>query len=440
MKLFISHASADRPSCEQIARTLEPTHEVWYGPSPHVGKEWRDQTLRKLEWCEGFVCLLSPAWVESEHCQEEYAIARQSGKPIFPVKIQPNTNIPDELLETEIVDFSEGLTTNASAKLIDVLAKAEADLLRHAKQPKPAPVSRPGWLNRLYTIAIGAVIGALGTVIVLIATRGFGLLASAEELPTPTATSTAELGVTRNADWEPSIQEFGGVPMALVPAGCFMMGSTNEQVNYAMDLFGSGAQRSWFSNEQPAHRVCFDEPFWIDVMEITNGQYGGAHPECLEYSSGDNQPRVCVTWDEAQAYCQSRGARLPTEAEWEYAARGPDGLVFPWGNTFNGDLVIWNASASADVGSRPGGASWVGALDMSGNVWEWVNDWYSEAYYGMLADGVVNPQGPDSGEDRVMRGGSWYNYDSVSMRSSARSWYNPSLPLPYLGFRCALSY
>jgi formylglycine-generating enzyme required for sulfatase activity len=306
-------------------------------------------------------------------------------------------------------------------------------------------MSRPGWLDQLRFIAIGIVIGVIGFVIAAVATHGFGLLASLEAA-TPTWASTIPLpesataGVTRNADWTSYVEEINGVRMALVPAGCFMMGSTNEQIGYAMRLFGQGAQRSWFLGEHPAHRVCFDRPFWIDVTEVTNGQYGGAHPDCAEYSSGDNQPRVCVTWEEAQAYCQSRGARLPTEAEWEYAARGPDGLIFPWSNTFDGDLVVWNTSAAADVGSEPEGVSWVGALDLSGNVWEWVNDWYSRAYYGTLGDEVINPQGPDSGEDRVIRGGSWFNYDAVSLRNTARGWSDPSLPLHYIGFRCALSY
>ncbi len=232
----------------------------------------------------------------------------------------------------------------------------------------------------------------------------------------------AAAGVARNADWATYTQNINGVQMALVPAGCFQMGSTD----------GDG-------NEQPVHEVCFDTPFWIDMYEVTNVQTGGASPECAQYSSDDNQPRVCINWIEVKSYCASRGARLPTEAEWEYAARGPDGLVYPWGNEWNSDLAVWNADQAAEVGSKPGGASWVGALDLSGNVWEWVSDWYGSYSSGRQ----VNPQGPAAGEYsdyRVLRGGSWVSLGSYYLRAALRDGSGPDLRFNYFGFRCALSY
>ncbi len=328
--------------------------------------------------------------------------------------------------------------------------------------------ARPDWLNEPRAIIIGAVItGMLGLVGTAIATDGFGLGGSGTQqtpptniptqqaavmetedtlpdqptdsptqMPTPTGEPTPNsidtpesvtpvgfIPVTRNADWEPVIEEKNGVQMALVPVGCFQMGSEDGD-----------------SDELPVHEVCFEEPFWIDVYEVTNQQFGSIG--CESYSSEPDQPRNCVNRTDSAAYCEARGTRLPTEAEWEYAARGPDELIYPWGNTFEADNVVYEENdpgGTAPVGSKPGGVSWVGAFDLSGNVWEWVNDWYDSGYYGTLADGVINPQGPNTGNARVLRGGSWDSHTN-SVRAANRLRYAPSSENDYNGFRCALSY
>jgi formylglycine-generating enzyme required for sulfatase activity len=234
------------------------------------------------------------------------------------------------------------------------------------------------------------------------------------------AYALAEAGVTRNADWTRYTEEIDGVLMALVPAGCFQMGS----------IAGN-------SDERPVHEVCFEGPFWIDVYEVTNEHYGSIL--CADFSSDPEQPRVCVSWTDAQAHCDARGARLPTEAEWEYAARGPDGLVYPWGNEFAENNAVWGYNSDrepAQVGSKPEGASWTGLYDLSGNVWEWVSDWYSETYYGTLTDGVVNPQGPRGGTYHVLRGGSFLYGSADSLRAAYRYGHVDVDN----GFRCARSY
>jgi formylglycine-generating enzyme required for sulfatase activity len=169
--------------------------------------------------------------------------------------------------------------------------------------------------------------------------------------------------------------------------------------------------------------VCFDEPFWIDVYEVTNGQYGSVG--CVDFSSGSSQPRTCVNWYDAQTHCAGRGGRLPTAAEWEYAARGPSGWEFPWGDTFDGSRVVYNGSRCEGhgicaVGSRPAGASWVGALDLSGNVWEWAGSDYDASF-------------------KSLRGGCMDDVVSY-LRPALHNGFDPSLAVGSVGFRCALSW
>lgn len=229
-----------------------------------------------------------------------------------------------------------------------------------------------------------------------------------------------------NTDWTPIIEEFNGVEMVLVPPGCFMMGNPMGD-----------------TDERPAHEVCFDAPYWIDLYEVTNAQFAAFDGRAARdsYWDDDQRPREQITWTEAQTFCESRDARLPTAAEWEYAARGPESWRYPWGNDFEADNVVYgenSGSQTAEVGSRPGGASWVGALDLSGNVWEWVADWYDPDYYATLEEGVINPTGPTAGDYRVLRGGSWFvSEEFLCMANCYRDL--PYFWINYSGFRCAQS-
>jgi formylglycine-generating enzyme required for sulfatase activity len=216
--------------------------------------------------------------------------------------------------------------------------------------------------------------------------------------------------------------------MVSVPAGEFIMGSEEGD-----------------SDEQPVHTIYLDA-FYIDKTEVTNAQYrqcveAGACDAPVDATYYDNadyaqHPVVFVSWHDADAYCRWAGKRLPTEAEWEKAARGTDGRTYPWGEGIDCDRAQHGecAGQTVPVGSKPKGASPYGALDMAGNVWEWVADWYDSGYYSQSP--ARNPQGPDSGEERVLRGGSW-SYGANFVRSANRYGDSPVDRFDNVGFRCA---
>ena len=181
---------------------------------------------------------------------------------------------------------------------------------------------------------------------------------------------------------------------------------------------------------------------------MTNAQYalcvsagGCTAPNDSRWQDSDyrDHPVTHVDWNQARAYCAWAGVRLPTEAEWEKAARGTDGRIYPWGNSAPDDRFANYGNiidGTTPVGNYPEGASPYGALDMAGNVWEWVNDWYDSDYYSQSPS--ENPQGPATGESRVLRGGAWV-YDDDSVRSAYRYNYNPDSWYFDLGFRCVRS-
>ena len=229
--------------------------------------------------------------------------------------------------------------------------------------------------------------------------------------------------------------------MVYVPAGEFLMGSAADE---------------GYDNEHPQHTVSLDA-FWIDKTEVTNAQYRKCVEAgtCREPTSCDwgeptysdpskaKHPVVCVGWDDATAYCTWVEARLPTEAEWEKAAGGTDGRKYPWGNSEPDckQANYWGKDGgcvgeTSAVGSYPTDISPYGALDMAGNVWEWVSDWFDDGYYARSP--ASNPPGPASGQERVLRGGSWY-FTAVGLRTTARFRYLPDARGDVAGFRCAAS-
>ncbi len=222
--------------------------------------------------------------------------------------------------------------------------------------------------------------------------------------------------------------------MVLVPAGEFIMGSLGGD-----------------PDEQPVHKV-YVGAFFMDKHQLSVGHYlrflDATHrdspPEWTRMNKQENQSRPVanVDWEDADAYCKWAGKRLPTEAEWEKAARGTDGRVYPWGNEpptrfhANSGKEIWNNhSALAPVGTFEEGKSPYGIYDMAGNVWEWVSDWYDPEYY--QTSPPQNPSGPRRGSHKVVRGGSWGSNGITDLRSADREIHLPSFKGFGTGFRCA---
>ena len=218
--------------------------------------------------------------------------------------------------------------------------------------------------------------------------------------------------------------------MVLVPEGLFVMG------------WDAGDP-----DEQPPHQV-FLSAYYIDQFEVTIGRYRQCveddvckepayAPNCnWDKDIDDTHPINCVNRQHALDYCAWAGLRLPTEAEWEKAARGTDGRIYPWGYELEGDEANFRfvVGATEPVGSRPAGVSPYGAHDMAGNVWEWVSDWYGDTYYAESPRD--NPQGPLHGEFGVLRGGSWW-FEKESLPAANREAYDPRLTDIDIGIRCA---
>ncbi len=246
-----------------------------------------------------------------------------------------------------------------------------------------------------------------------------------------------------------------------------------ELVPVGMGNFQMGSHKGAF-DEQPVHRVQLS-PFFIDRFEVSNVQfetfvtqshYEPEGPWRRSHGPGrENQPQRFVSWNDAMAYANWAGRTLPTEAQWEMAARGVESTTYPWGNAWEEGRAragVGLNDGPVDVGSFPSGASPSGALDMAGNVWEWVGDWYDRNAYQRTSERrshtIEDPLGPPDGASpelrfvesgtaagnerstrKVIRGGGWVEDGSENLRTSKRAWGNPRAWFNDTGFRCAIA-
>ncbi len=226
--------------------------------------------------------------------------------------------------------------------------------------------------------------------------------------------------------------------MVLIPSGTFLMGADHSKEAFQCAEYFGNCKGDWYAREEPLHRVSI-RAFFIDKKEVNQGQYFrimGNNPASFK---GAKLPVEQVTWFEANQYCRKVGKRLPTEAEWEYAARAGTQLNYYWGQKIgrgnaNCDScgTIWEQKETSPVGYFSPN-SW-GLYDMSGNVWEWVSDWFDPKYYSKSPR--KNPKGPKRGKLKVARGGSWYDTPYFS-RHAFRNSFPPAIRNDALGFRCA---
>lgn len=479
--IFISYSRSDEPFARQLATSLSQMGaDIWIDIEDiPAGMKWSRAIQQGLDTADLLIVIISPDSMASHNVEDEWQYYLDSRKPVLPVLLKP-AKIHFQLNRLQYVDFNRQNYDTALYQLYQELRRKGIYLNPIGPEPAaayrpsphqftpsaPTPVKKPRRVLPLVVIGVMGVM-ALSIVAVLVVLANLPTAGRANpggatatnpvltNAPTdaPTHTPANQIGlpgypVTRNADWTPVTREWNGIGMALVPVGCFTMGSNEQQINYEHDLCNTVLGTcTGNSDEAPQTQICFEQPFWIGRTEITNGIVGsyGAY-------SGDNLPRTNFTAAEAQAFCETRGMRLPTEAEWEYAARGPDGLIFPWGNSFDGSRLNicdsnceydWRDSSLNDgyaqpspVGSYPSGASWVGALDMSGNVWEWTSTIYWDYPYH-ADDGRENWNDHNK---RVLRGSSW-NWIASDATTTARDDYAGDFSSSdWYGFRCVRDY
>lgn len=254
-----------------------------------------------------------------------------------------------------------------------------------------------------------------------------------EAIPQPTPVFTIESQIEPTASDIVEIVDGYNVSMMLVPAGDFIMGTDGT------------------INDNPTHQIYLDG-YYLDKYEVTNAHYktcvdsdvcelpyqlsSKTRPSYYGNTQFDNYPVLAVDYDQAKIYCEWRGSQLPTEAQWEKAARGTDERRYPWGNEQSDPTFANyddNQGDTTVVGSYESGVSPYGVYDMAGNVWEWVADWYAEKYYQNSP--TFNPTGPDDGVNPVVRGGAWNT--NWSQLEVFHRFINPPNRYTSVGFRCA---
>ena len=428
------------------------------GKSIKWGHDWRRRIDDALDSSTFFIPVMTPKFLQSDGCLEEAErfLARedQTKRPgfVLPILLRGCTSSPckqsgqqmrERLFSFQWSDWQElkysEFDTAKVRKAMDLLAeRIQGELAK-----SPAAPGRPALGVTERKVATGKrtrlraphVAGSTGPAVGV--ARAAGATA-----PGPGVVPKIEQG-QGEIQWQKD-----GAVMVRIPAGPFKMGSRE------------------YPDERPVHDVHLDE-YLIDKYPVTNQQYlkfcdetGRPYPSDPGFPGMTDylrhypeHPVVHVSWDDAKAYCDRAGKRLPTEAEWEKASRGTDERRYPWGNeepdgtqcnfadkntdySWSDKRVNDGYTFASPVNAFPRGASPYGVLDMAGNVWEWCNDWYGEKYYEKSPPN--NPKGPDSGSTRVLRGGSWYVNPAI-LRCANRFRFGPSYRDLRVGFRCAVT-
>jgi formylglycine-generating enzyme len=489
MTTFISYSRHNSDFALRLARDLKAAgSDVWFDQLDiPTGARWDDEIEKGLDKSKIFLIILSPESIESQNVKDEIGYAIDAGKQILPVVLK-NCNVPFRLRRFQYVDFTNKPYEDSLAEIKQLLTSSEKlGIVRGDKEDegpveipaepavpekiidenKSAPQEKPRGKLAPWVIIAGVVIICVAVIAI-----GIGLVLNSPSttttIPAGPASSFAGAGIPTQANVnnpaapteiltpantsissstfpvnQTEIVDSKGVSMRLVPSGSFSMG------------YGNGDPAT---GETAVHTVNVSA-FYMDKYLVTNASYkqcvdGGSCQPPVDSSSatrtsyyGNSEfaayPVINVNWDMANVYCTWRGARLPSEAEWEKAARGIDGRIWPWGTAApDSTRADFNGTDTTKVSGFESGKSPSGIYDMAGNVWEWVADWYQAKYYATLGNTASDPLGPDSpdkGTGRVIRGGGWWKSSGGSIRSTLRNSSDPSKAYKFVGFRCARS-
>jgi formylglycine-generating enzyme required for sulfatase activity len=420
--IFISYAKKDtRELALVLSDALNAIDGVtaWVDRSLRAGRSWELQIQNEIDRCDAMVVLYSPdinrhkQGEEESYVLTEIAYAKRTAKKqIIPVMAQ-RTDPPMSLTMEHYIDF-----TLTGLKLDDLIEAIRDELNITTKLTQPINSSAPTEISQLgetdgYKEAIRAAISKFSD-------------------PIQTALQRARSFTgKRNRDWQPFITTFPDLKIpdmtfCLVPVGEFLMGSDDGH----------------FANEQPVHSQIIEEPYWIAQYPLTNRQWAmgvkaGVVKEPLEildslkwYKDPNmaDTPVDGATWFMVNEFADWLGCRLPTEREWEYAARGVESLRYPWGNDWSENLAVWGKNSGgkpAPVTTKPEGKSWVGAQDLIGNVWEWTASLYDRYPYPNNGS-RERDTGNRADLLRVLRGGSRMG-PNIVLRSACR--YNGYSPV-----------
>jgi formylglycine-generating enzyme required for sulfatase activity len=476
LKVFICHSKVDAPAAQELFFFLNDREaSPWLDSKSLIGGQyWRQEITQEINLSDAIVICLSKNSLNKEgfiQTEIKYALEKAKEVPkgnifIIPVKLE-ECEVPAELQEYHWVNLFEpdgyerllrslqtrakqlaGITVPRSDPMPKLEAKREASNSKVEEKPgrkpvsaaenQPKPVTPPKKVEQKKPPVVTTTPRKRSWWVIAIPVLVLLVLAAVYYFPTatPATNETAtEAGITTGGtQLSPTRDSDDGMDLIHIPAGNFTMGSDDG------------------SDASPAH-VVFISSFRMDEHEVTNAQYlrcvnaGRCQPPSSAQSSTRsayynnstyaNYPVINVSWNDAQAYCTWAGRRLPTEAEWEKAARGVNALPFPWGSDTPTDAFLNYNRRSGDtvrVSTKLSGISPYGLYDMAGNVAEWVNDWYLESYYG--GSPASDPAGPASGGLRVLRGGSWAS-SLNDVHAYARLAFSPENRNNTIGFRCA---
>ncbi len=420
MRLFISYAHADTGQVKQIVDILRVGgHDPWFDHKLLPGQDWQAELLRAITVCDAFLYALTPESVASEWCQWEFAQAVQMGKPVIPVLMQAKTSLPEAISRYQYADFTDGPTPRGVARLLGGLRLVTVVVPRQDAPPSP--------LNPQGTPAQAVQPSAPET------------RAGLKPAPAASPLVPPDLSAILPPPFE----------WCEIPAGWVTLEDASEYGSTKGGKFHvrrfwmakyplTNAQYRVFENDEDGYL----NPAWWDYSEAAK-TWREENPAPADTAfPGDDLPRTNVCWYEAAAFCRWLTARavgaqglapaqitLPTEQQWQRAAQGEDGRVYPWGNNFDRKLCNTDESGikkTTPVTKYPDGASPYGVLELAGNVWEWC-----------LTEWGTDGTGLEGDAPRVLRGGSWFTYQ-YDARAAYRSRYYPTDRSGNFGFRVVL--